>query len=779
MADSEGKNYYWKSLDQNTTGENVGVVLDSLCDIVAENEIEENQDVIKWVPGEEGQKGHFELGEGGSQVPPINASVNQILIGNEENWAEGNLPNFYALNTVEEVEEEIVNKESIIGITYDINLPPAFGSFDFDENENVYLKNGFISLNNAIEKIQGGSSITIGEKDADYSDETVPKYKSDDNIIAPNINIGGTTIIDIEGGIVPYHKPVISMKGNGIIEFDEYDEHSCGKYYHRNLGITGSYPLSGIANAVYGSYAGPYGKDIDYPFIKMSNSSTILMEGAPLFKMSDGAGVEIAGSAGVVIRGEGGSVTDKPGKTGVLLEPGSFVRMANDGDYGSMISVSGGQIILTCQRPMNNTDTEFTYPKNLAIDSIGGHFRFVTIPRESLDYPNIATVNTNIISQFCSEINSKIFKPSIEIAGKTAVYIGDHGYFTAKIGPTNDAFTSFDWTDDTASKTDIKFGSGANAVVTYDIGTETGAVACYTIRPKEGTRTCVLFAPKEGAITNLNITPGSGTFTKLNVTPQTGAKTNFDIQPKGGAITNYKFLPQGTADITIESTNSFIHKTGMYHNEDHGGVFIMRQTNPIGASYGNHIGHLNKEWLPLIQSSNGEPIMQMYDGANFAMIGEQGSTSYLYSDTYEFTSSTSITTWADFEASEYYQTFIDYLASINRVMSSHALRPDSTESGSSYIISFHYGYTRTTVPHLNSAIDTNAPVFEMRDTSEIRFYGGAYIKAETINEITTFTFGSNESGEQEVSFTIADLQVLKDIIEGGGSELPDASESEF
>ena len=63
MAEAEGKNYYWESIDQNTTGENVGVVLDSLCDIIAENEAEEDQNVVKWISGKEGQKGRFELGD--------------------------------------------------------------------------------------------------------------------------------------------------------------------------------------------------------------------------------------------------------------------------------------------------------------------------------------------------------------------------------------------------------------------------------------------------------------------------------------------------------------------------------------------------------------------------------------------------------------------------------------------------------------------------------------------------------------------------------------------
>ena len=90
MANSEGKKYYWKSLDQNTTGENVGIVLDSLCDIVAKNEIKENKDTVKWIPGEEVGKGHFELGEGGGGgIAQIQANHYEVIIGDGQGSAYG------------------------------------------------------------------------------------------------------------------------------------------------------------------------------------------------------------------------------------------------------------------------------------------------------------------------------------------------------------------------------------------------------------------------------------------------------------------------------------------------------------------------------------------------------------------------------------------------------------------------------------------------------------------------------------------------------------------
>lgn len=155
MADSEGKNYYWESLDQNTTGENVGVVLDSLCDIVAENEAEEDQNVVKWIPGEEGQKGHFELGEGGEKVPPISSNLNEIIIGDGNNWAKRNNNEYYITFSN--------NNENIIGSF--ISTPIAFGTLTAPISGQTLptLKNGYKAQNNAIADISGNAQLYMRE----------------------------------------------------------------------------------------------------------------------------------------------------------------------------------------------------------------------------------------------------------------------------------------------------------------------------------------------------------------------------------------------------------------------------------------------------------------------------------------------------------------------------------------------------------------------------------------------------------------------------------------
>ena len=65
-------------------------------------------------------------------------------------------------------------------------------------------------------------------------------------------------------------------------------------------------------------------------------------------------------------------------------------------------------------------------------------------------------------------------------------------------------------------------------------------------------------------------------------------------------------------------------------------------------------------------------------------------------------------------------------------------------------------------PRVASYEDT--PVIEVVDGSEFRMYGGAYIKGETKYGETTFTFGSTNSNEAPVSFTLTELAALKTLL---------------
>lgn len=157
MADGTGKPYYWESMNINTTGENVGVVLDSLCDIVAENEIEENKNTVKWIPSEEeGGKGHFELGDNGEKVPPISSNLNEVIIGDGNNWAKRNNNQYYITFSNN-------NSENIIGSFG--SIPVAFGTLVAPTVGQTLptLKNGYKAQNNAIADISGNARLHMRE----------------------------------------------------------------------------------------------------------------------------------------------------------------------------------------------------------------------------------------------------------------------------------------------------------------------------------------------------------------------------------------------------------------------------------------------------------------------------------------------------------------------------------------------------------------------------------------------------------------------------------------
>lgn len=80
-----GSAHYWASEDLNTTGENVGITLDSMCDIIMANDVTSGNTVV-FIPGdiEHGQKGHFALGEGGGGSAEIDASIYQVVVGDGE-----------------------------------------------------------------------------------------------------------------------------------------------------------------------------------------------------------------------------------------------------------------------------------------------------------------------------------------------------------------------------------------------------------------------------------------------------------------------------------------------------------------------------------------------------------------------------------------------------------------------------------------------------------------------------------------------------------------------
>lgn len=157
LNQAAAQNYYWQSDNENTVVENVGIVLDSLSDIVANNSLNENQ-FVAWTPSEEEEKGKFELK---TILPPspktIEANENIILVGDGEEWTRGNAANI----SIENEEDNVylnINKDldsfCIQGVNGDektsifnavkgnyVNLSGSNNSIDFLKNNSYILMN--------------------------------------------------------------------------------------------------------------------------------------------------------------------------------------------------------------------------------------------------------------------------------------------------------------------------------------------------------------------------------------------------------------------------------------------------------------------------------------------------------------------------------------------------------------------------------------------------------------------------------------------------------------
>lgn len=285
MADSQGQNYYWQSDNQNTTGENVGSVLDDLCNIVVITEIQDNQNTVTFVPGLNGERGHFRLGVGSK---PINVDKYTILTatGSPDNYAEGNEVGVF-LKT---------------GTTYGGESCAFFTSnevngFRFQGTDGENDGTDFIAANNAI--------VEIGNKPAEPWEEGVwdfTEYKGNE--------VNNTSFV-MENGAQVFMKakdkteiPTISMEGNSFIDFQWNDQVSTYCDF-----LTSDESITNARTTIR-RYADPFGVIKGYNFIdsgapifQMHDAATLQMSEKSLLQMRNGAAAIVQGNANIKISG--------------------------------------------------------------------------------------------------------------------------------------------------------------------------------------------------------------------------------------------------------------------------------------------------------------------------------------------------------------------------------------------------------------------------------------------------------------------------------------------
>lgn len=281
--------HYWKIEGESATAENIDIVLSDLSDIVEQNTAEEHYDVVKFFSGTGGEKGHFGLGEGGSQVPPINAAENEIIVGDGNDWAEGNAAEVF-LST---------------GTTYGGESCALFSSSGVNGVNGFRLKGtdgegsgtDFIITNNAV--------VEIGNKPAEPWEEGVwefTEYKGNE--------VNNTSFI-MENGAQVFMKakdkteiPTISMEGNSFIDFQWNDQVSTYCDF-----LTSDESITNARTTIR-RYADPFGVIKGYNFIdsgapifQMHDAATLQMSEKSLLQMRNGAAAIVQGNANIKISG--------------------------------------------------------------------------------------------------------------------------------------------------------------------------------------------------------------------------------------------------------------------------------------------------------------------------------------------------------------------------------------------------------------------------------------------------------------------------------------------
>lgn len=334
-----GSGHYWASEDLNTTGENVGITLDSMCDIIAANDVT-NGNAVVFVPGdiEHGEKGHFALGEGSGGGTEIDADLYQVLTGD----GEGNGIGAQGGSSATEA-NKIYLKDKRLGP----NIPTCeddgtpiqdvnTGSFTIASNalghthtETIYDEEQEQDVEVQVEDdgwkatiedlakvlVTGKSKIEIGELGADYSANA--KFWNE-HPAGPDIKIKGAAKIEMLGKADPSESdsyawgvPVVSMRGNCLIDMcDSFGSVYTAQPYQNNAQNI----RRAIFNEITDYYDPSKGTGIfaarnfvkqNAPILQMKGRATISIQDESVIRMTESSCLQMEGNAYFKVNGGG------------------------------------------------------------------------------------------------------------------------------------------------------------------------------------------------------------------------------------------------------------------------------------------------------------------------------------------------------------------------------------------------------------------------------------------------------------------------------------------
>lgn len=574
MADSEGRNYYWESLDQNTTGENVGVVLDSLCDIIAENEIEENQDVVKWVPGEEGQKGHFELGEGGSGKTVIPGALDQLVSADGQGNAKANSGCLFSkIGAIAGFSNASILESKLPAI--EIELTGTSSTEDYWGNSH----SGALTMAwNPLVQFLGN-----------------PAFGS------PVFSMADRAVIDIRGESGTSSANFGRNSRNG-----EHPEWRSKEAY---------WTFNGMPSPFKDDYK-MFNDGLIYPYLQMGESSTVILREAALLQMRDGSSIMTAGNGQITVRGAGtpkdsGSskvpFSEGYGRTLLQMEPGTVFCM--NGGKNPLSPPGFGPLFLMTESGGNASQIYLTNQRLTAVSDLYGHdlnnplhnylYDGTSTPSpmtsglNNLEAWGFARSKLSLDDYSIPSKSSSILKPSLMIQGKSNIVIGDTGTIGIRISAAGGAEFYMDLEPNEGSSSLIRFGPGSGSKFVLDLSTNNGSNQFFKIGGGSGT-TKQVFAFEPMCDTSIKFSPniynhkGKGVF-GLNVAP---AKT--DIVAQWNAFEGIFEGNQVFAQVEGDSHFEFLDDS----------TIIMRGPSAIGWDASTYTNSSADKAIKVINSTN-------------------------------------------------------------------------------------------------------------------------------------------------------------------------------
>lgn len=273
--------HYWKIEGESATAENIDTVLSDLSGIVEQNTAEEHHDVVKFFPGTGGEKGHFGLGEGGSQVPPINALANELIVGDGNDWAAGNTAKVK------------MSKKTLT------DFGSSSAQFETDQVNCFSFQSSMANVEPTTFIIDKGAQILMGKTEVHDYEEGVwvaPTFWNEE-IPYPRLILNGAAQIMMQPKD-DMQMPIIQMDGGAIMRFNYNKEHTYYECFRGNIadnirpyedpfGITkGGYISSGIP--IFSMHDSPTFQMLDNAVLQVKNGSETVIQGNARVHISGG-----------------------------------------------------------------------------------------------------------------------------------------------------------------------------------------------------------------------------------------------------------------------------------------------------------------------------------------------------------------------------------------------------------------------------------------------------------------------------------------------------------